>query len=322
MKSEDKKLINWTLAILVISIVFAYIMTYHPPKKYVMEPESERTKIFNHGDMDDVRAYLQSPGATINIDNYFTLTRRNRFDIMEMMFRDFKLNPDYNFKYEYATPLLNAAEEYKPDVVRVLIKYGADVNFKDPYGVTPLIATAYTIFEREYPARFEITKMLVDAGADINIDSNFGRNAIAGALGPNEDMIRAKFLLDNGGDINWLDSDGLNFMFYCSAVECYDYFIDKGIDINSVANDGKSILQSSLAGNSDFEVTKYLLDSGANICHKDNAGDTILNYVEHQDIFPHTKKENPEFYKEVTTRNRNSEMYKFLESEYNKHCIQ
>lgn len=214
-----------------------------------------------------------------------------------------------------------AAEEHRVDVARVLIKYGADVNFIDQYGVTPLIATAYPTHEYENPASFEITKMLVEAGADVNIVSRFGETAIGGAVSLNDDLARLKYLVENGGNIKRLRKSGGSYMYSCGSIECYSYFLDLGFDINLENDNGKSILQGSLYLNSDMEQTKQLLAWGADICHKDNSGDTVLEHVERQRTFPHDKKENPESYRKKVQENRNSEMYNFLKVEYGKQCL-
>ncbi len=290
-------------------------------EKYVMPVLSERTKIFNEGDINDVREFLQKQNSSVEMDNYYALINRNRADILEMMFKEFKLNPDYNFKYKYATPLFGAAKELKPEVVKILIEYGADVNYQDPYGMTPLIAAAYTTHEYENPASFEITKMLVEAGAIINVVTKYGKRAMAGALYLHEDLERFKYLVESGGDINQVDKDGLGYMFHCNTIECFKYFLSMGSDINSTINDGSNILQNSLYVKTSIEETKTLLALGADVCHKDNAGDTVLNYVERQGTGPHLHKEKPDAYKRMIENNRATKTYKYLEKKYQEDCM-
>jgi len=317
-----KKPLKITLISVFIIAAMLLIIELILSQTYVMPPKSKRTKIFTYGNIDDVKEFLDQPESYLTINDHYILIDFNRIDIMEIIFRDYKYSPDFNFKYDQATPLLHAAKEFKPEAVRILVKYGADVNYKDPYGVTPLIAASYTTFERENSASLEITKILVEAGADVNVVAKYGKRAIAGVLYLNEDLERLKYLIDNGGDINQVDSDGLNYMFHCDSFECYEYFLSKGLDINSVQYDGTNILQSSLYLKKNMELTIQQLEWGADICHKDNAGDTVLNHVERQNTGPHDKKENPEYYQKRLTENRASEMYKYLEKEYNKRCLE
>lgn len=317
MKEPLKITLIIVFTILTVLVITDWILS----RTYIVPVMSERTEVFNRGDVNDVREYLLQNGNDVEMDNYYTLINRNRADILEMMFQEFNLDPDYEKKYQYATPLFGAAKKFKPEIVSVLIKYGADVNYKDPYGMTPLIAASYTTFERENPASMAITKILVEAGADVNVVSEFGKTAIEGALFT-DDVERVKYLVNQGGDINHLSDSGANYMFYCDYIECYEYFLSKGFDINSINYKGKSIFQGSHNSSSfPISLTKQLLAWGADICHKDKAGDTVLNYVERQRTGPHDQKENPEFYNQRVEENRASEMYKFLEKEYSKKCI-
>jgi len=317
VKKELKITLITVFTIATVLLITEWILS----QTYVMPEMSERTKVFAYGNIDDVREYLDTPRATVTMGNYYFLIDRNKPNILEMMFSDYKLNPDMNIKDKDDTPLLYAASEFKPEIVAVLVKYGADVNYKDPYGMTPLIAASYTTFEHENPASFEITKMLVDAGADINVVADSGKRAIAGALYLNEDLDRLKYLVENGGDINAIDKDGLNYMFYCNSIDCYEYFLSLGLDINSTTNKGESILQRSVYADLNMETVQRLLELGANICHKDNSGDTILEYVERHNLGLQQNSKNTDFYKEKVKENRQTDVYQYLERRYNDECL-
>lgn len=293
-------------------------------KGYVMPVMSERTKIFNKGDIDDIKEFLKRPGASVVMDNYYTLIDRNRPDIMEMMFKEFKLNPDMNFKDKDDTPLLYSSSEFKPEIVSVLVKYGADVNYKDPYGMTPLIAASDITHEHQKAKSLEITKMLVEAGADVDVMTKYGESAIGGALsGIYDEMDRVKYLVESEANLSVVDFGGSNYMFYCSSIECYEYFISLGIAINELNIDGINVLQTSqYTRNKDLSIVNKLLELGADICHKDNEGDTVLNYVERQNTGPHDKKEKPEYYQKRLTENRETETYKYLQQKYQESCLE
>jgi ankyrin repeat protein len=55
-----------------------------------------------------------------------------------------------------------------PEIARMLIDAGADVNIQDENGLTPLHWCAY----KNLP---EILRMLLDAGADVNIQDEKGK---------------------------------------------------------------------------------------------------------------------------------------------------
>ncbi|WP_223789412.1 ankyrin repeat domain-containing protein [Marinicella meishanensis] len=280
---------------------------------------SEDYDIFANGTETEIIEFLEKSESKVNINSYYSLIRRDGYEILELIFQKYNLDPDYGFKNQGGTPLLFAAKNFKPKAVEILIDYGAKVNYLDPYGVTPLIATSYTTLENENSESFEITKLLVYAGADINVVSEFGQTAIEGALFSN-DIRRVKFLVDNNGDINHLSPTGANYMFFCDYLECYEFFLSKGFDINSTDNAGSSIFQVAHYSSIPLSLTKQLLNWGADICHKDDLGDSVLNYIERRGTGPHDKNENPDFYFKMLSENRQSVAYKYLENEYNLNC--
>jgi ankyrin repeat protein len=54
--------------------------------------------------------------------------------------------------------------------------------------------------------RTEVVKLLLDAGADVNAQDNWGKKALARAV-PYRDTEVVKLLLDAGADVNALDKD-------------------------------------------------------------------------------------------------------------------
>ena len=318
MKTEYK---YGFVILILVSVAIIYIELFKSKNNLVTPKLSDRTKIINTGNPDDIREYLRRPGAFVTIDNYYSIIDRNRPDIMEILLGEFNLDPDLSFKYELSTPLLHAARTLRPEIVSILIKYGASVNYQDPYGITPLIAAAYTVHKFEKRLSLKVTQLLVEAGADINVISKYGKTAIEGALF-SDDLVRVKYLVENGGDIHHLNPSGANYMFYCDELECFEYFLSQDFDINSTDSDGRNIFQAVHYLGTPLNTTKQLLDWGADICHLDDSGDSVLNYVERQRAGIHDQTERPEYYKRLVDQNRKSETYQYLSEAYHSKCTE
>jgi uncharacterized protein len=63
----------------------------------------------------------------------------------------------------------------RPDIVRLLIEHGADVNARQQDGFTPLHEAALT-------GQIELVKLLLDNGAVVNLESDSGKTALTFAI--------------------------------------------------------------------------------------------------------------------------------------------
>lgn len=86
---------------------------------------------------------------------------------------------DLNKKDPYggSSPLISAALFDKPEMVKLLIAAGADLNFQNKEGSTALITAAF--FGRPH-----IVKMLLDSGADKTIKNKYGATAYESVAAP------------------------------------------------------------------------------------------------------------------------------------------
>lgn len=78
--------------------------------------------------------------------------------------------------------------------VKKAVEDGADVNFRDEYGWTPLIQAAVM-------NRFDVVKYLVLKGAQINVTAEDGTNALQHAV-IYDHVAMVNFLLSRGADIS------------------------------------------------------------------------------------------------------------------------
>ena len=172
------------ISISIIVIITALLIYWKLTHMTIGLPTRHKDKIFLAGGAKEVREYLDSEGSTIGLNNFYALIRRERTDLLEILLKEFKLNPNFGEKYKDDTPLLFASEELKKRSVEMLIKYGADVNYKNESGDTALIIAtkAAFLFPNYKSASRTITQLLVEAGADVNAISEWGDTPLEGAI--------------------------------------------------------------------------------------------------------------------------------------------
>ena len=109
---------------------------------------------------------------------------------------------------EISKALMTAVKQYRFQNVEFLLDEGADVNYKDNKGHTPLHLTVIC-------GTIDCCLSLIIAGADVNIAANNGETPLikAALLGK---VPQVEYLLDNGADVNVVDSNGRNALFYAA----------------------------------------------------------------------------------------------------------
>jgi len=106
------------------------------------------------------------------------------------------------------TSLVFAARQGHTVVVQALLAAGADVNARDPRGVTALIAAAAT-------GRSETLAFLLANGADVNARDDEGRTALIEAS-INGQTAMVERLLDQGADLDARDKSGRSAWTYAA----------------------------------------------------------------------------------------------------------
>ena len=164
-------------------------------------------------------------------------------------------------------------EPDETEAVAKLMENGDAVNTLDENNRTPLV---YAV-RRESEAD---VKMLLEYGANINygnknIDCNYP--IIEASIRNNTKMV--KMLVENGADMNVRDFEEdltpLHFACGDGNEELVKFFLDKGVDVNSNTDDGPTALMTACI-NENTNIVQMLIDNGANINLKDSDGDTAL----------------------------------------------
>jgi ankyrin repeat protein len=114
------------------------------------------------------------------------------------------------------TPLIYAVKKTRPEMVKILLNAGADVNltyFKREDGMSPLMFAVMSAVAPSVPNMpperrrdaMEIIDILIERGADVNYMEFGGMMALTHALSAQEQTssaIAAKKLLEAGADVN------------------------------------------------------------------------------------------------------------------------
>jgi len=182
---------------------------------------------------------------------------------------------------------------YEQRLLRItdyFLQNGADVNAKDEWGETALIAAA-----SHYST--DLTNLLIQNGAKINEKNNYGVTAIYTACNQlNVDV--AELLLENGAEV---DSDCFLSIFdewYLCAedmqiqLELSILLLNKNIDVNAKDSEGKTALMLIAESGTDrdsihykkeikkqIELIEFILDRNADMNAQDNEGKTALMFA-------------------------------------------
>ena len=192
-----------------------------------------------HGNQVDVVRLLIQAGADINI-------RDNRMD----------------------NPFLYAGAEGLLDILKLAIDAGADTRLTNRFGGTALIPAA----ERGHVEM--VQELLTRTDVDVNHVNNLGWTALLEAIILSDGGVRhqqiVQLLVDHGADVNIPDKDGITPLEHAQRRGFTEIVT---ILNNAIAKDMQMIVA---AEQGDIETVRFLLDQGANVHARDQAGRTAL----------------------------------------------
>ena len=146
-------------------------------------------------------------------------------------------------------------------VLRWLLDHGADINVRNPYGISPLSSAAYTLHD-------DAVQVLLEHNADINSQCNAGKTPLYWATcgrseGKVSDTVRR--LLEHGADPNICDNDHSTPLHEASTrglLEAARLLLSSGAKVDAKNKWGRTpFLLAALNGC--YEITKLLLEHGA-----------------------------------------------------------
>lgn len=158
------------------------------------------------------------------------------------------------------TPLMEAASAGHPDIVKLLISHGAEVNAQSSTGNTPLMYACSGGHEA-------VVRVLLDNAANVEDHNENGHTPLMEAASAGHVGV-AKILLEYGAGINTHSNEfkesALTLACYKGHLDMVRFLLEAGADQEHKTDEmHTALMEASMDGH--VEVARLLLDSGAQV---------------------------------------------------------
>ena len=175
-----------------------------------------------------------------------------------------------------STPLHLASGHGYVEVVRVLLKHGADVTHQDEHGLTPL-------HRASQHGHLEVVCVLLEHGATANSSDYSNWTPLHGASQDGHlEMVRV--LLEHGANVHALDHGGwtpLQFPSHNGHLGVVLVLLEYGVDANTRDRSNWTPLHSA-SQQGHLEIVQVLLEHGADASSRDDNSQTPLHNASQQ----------------------------------------
>lgn len=176
----------------------------------------------------------------------------------------------------------NSSSESTEETVKILLKFGANVNIQDRNMNTALI---YASFRSNDGSTYGTVKLLIDYGADPTLVDTNNQNALMLACcysSTTSNIDTVKLLLTTNMDVNYVSCGKNVLMLTClslySNIETIKLLLTTNIDIHYQNNEGMNVFMlACLYGN--FPLIRLLLDAGVDVNATNIDGHNALYYA-------------------------------------------
>jgi hypothetical protein len=208
-----------------------------------------------YGKIDTAKELIQK-GEGLDVIEHSSDGTFNKFSLFGIIIRQYRYDNSRREGYFNNKGYLELA--------KLMIKYEANLDFKDEYGNTPLKVACDS-------DALEIARLLLDSGTDHTVKDNFNETLLHSCT----DINILKELIDLGLDVNARTDIGDSPLHHqASNPEVMKVLISNGADINSIGFwDRTPIFYVH-----DEEIIRILVESGADVAIKDYSGNNPILY--------------------------------------------
>ncbi|KAG8170919.1 hypothetical protein JTE90_014770 [Oedothorax gibbosus] len=192
---------------------------------------------------------------------------------------EYGANPNLRDYKQHSPLLMTLVRKDRLEVVRELVAAGARIH---PRGELPLCTLRVFL---DAQAEVGLVEMLIQAGADFNVDTSYERTPVYSAFQykDKDDVERMKALLDSSGvDLkirNPWNATVLHELIigaYEPPLGFIEYLLDRGLDVDAVDDFGMTPMHEA-AKRGWPSVVNLLLKRGASLYRRNNEGETTLS---------------------------------------------
>lgn len=253
-----------------------------------------------------------------SIISFLTRIKENNLIDVEYVFEKFivqRLSEIDDTMEDGMTPLLYAVNQGMTGVAKVLINYGAKLDFVLNSSVSQSEMQAIHVAAKQ--GHREICSLLLARGVSINVKDSAGFTPLMWSISPNQDLNHSvfsfliqrncelnsqdageltalhwaaicgqldtcKILLENGAAADIVDKDGTHAIHRAAQnghILIVDLFLHKGESIDKIDANGFTPLMWSVSPDLDNSLLQFLLKRNASVNMTDNSGMTALHWA-------------------------------------------